>query len=210
MFGKNGSIRICDPAVYLKQSAPGQQIKLLRSACIDEDKVPAYLIRDLNGCAVNAAACLVAFSAHGGSVPPGEDGRSFGPALALCKKIAADGFSKMRDGTRDYYTKIGREAPFVRRCLGAASSGYSARSSLLVKRRAVSEILAGRPVLLNIAFSGQYTDHTVTAYGFEEYAVGDNGRKVLFFKIRDGYSKEPRYLEYKGILGISITYLKQK
>ena len=201
---------ISDPVGYINNTRPGQPVKLLRSACIDESRVPAYMIRDLNSCAVNAAACLVTFSADSKGVSSGEDGRSFGPALALCKKIAADGFSRIRGGTRDYYTRIGREAPFVRRCLQSAGAGYSARSSLFVKRRAVSEILEGRPVLLNIAFSGQYTDHTVTAYGFEEYAVGDRSKRIMFFKVRDGYSKETRYLEYKGIIGISITYLKQK
>ena len=65
-------------------------------------------------------------------------------------------------------------------------------------------------MLLNIGFSGQYRDHTVTAYGLEEYVVGPLGKRSLFFKVRDGYSKEDRYLLYRGILGISVTYLKPK
>ena len=200
MNSRDHTAVIRDPAGYLAASRHGQTVGKLRSSCIDGRRVPAYVISDLNGCAVNAAACLVSFAS--------EKYRSFGQALELCKSIALDGYSHYKDGAVDFYTKLGKEAPFVRKCLQTASAQFTARSSLFAKRRAVKEILAGRPVLLNIAFSGQYRDHTVTAYGFEEYAVGPRGRKVLFFKVRDGYSTEDRYLEYKNILGISVTYLK--
>ena len=200
MFRKNYPLVIDDPAGYLKVSGPGSVYRKIRSAYIDENRVPAYVIEEFNGCAVNAAACLLAYAS-------GRDG-SFSGSLDLCKKIAQDGYSRLSNGVRDYYTKLGKEAPFVRKCLKAGSFDFRAASSLLVKKRAVKEILAGRPVLFNIAFSRQYRDHTVTAYGFEEYAVGSDGKKVLFFRIRDGYTKEDRYLEYKHIFGISITYLK--
>ena len=189
-----------DPLRYLQNTRPGQSIGLIRSACIDGSKVPAYIIRELNGCGVNGAACLAAF-ASGGSL-------SFHASLKRCLGIAEGGFTRRRNGVTDYYTRLGREAPFVRRCLKTVSACHTARSSLFVKRRAVKEILAGRPVLLNIALSSQYKDHTVTAYGFEEYSVGPRAEKLLFFKVRDGYSEDDRYLLYKGILGISITYLK--
>ena len=200
MKKNNYPVEISDPAGYLAASRPGEKIVKLRSACIDGRRVPAYVINDLNSCGVNAAACLLSFAS-------GKDG-AFVPSLTLCKKVADDGYTRIRNGAVDYYTKLGREAPFIRKCLKAASLGYAARSSLFVKHRAVNEILAGRPALLNIGISKQYRDHTVTAYGFEEYAVGENGGKVLFFKIRDGYTKKDRYLEYKGIIGISVTYLK--
>ena len=200
LFGKKYPLVIDDPGWYLKTSRPDLNYKKLRSVSIDERKVPAYIIEEYNGCAVNAAACLVAFASGKNS--------AFASSLDICKKVAQDGFSRIRDGVRDYYTKLGKEAPFIRKCLRAASSGCRAASSLFVKKRAINEILAGRPVLLNIGLSRQYTDHTVTAYGFEEYAAGNSRRKALFFKIRDGYTKEERYLEYKAILGISITYLK--
>ena len=202
MNSRDHTAVIRDPAGYLAATRPGQTVKKLRSSCIDARSVPAYVINDLNGCAVNAAACLVSFAS--------ERQRSFGQALELCKSIALNGYSQKRDGAVDFYTKLGKEAPFIRKCLQAASVPFTAKSSLFAKRRAVNEILAGRPVLLNIAFSRQYRDHTVTAYGFEEYSVGPRGRKVLFFKVRDGYSTEDRYLEYKGILGISVTYLKHQ
>ena len=202
MNAKNRTIVISDPAGYLKKTRPGHGIKKTRSVCINEALVPSYIIEERNSCTVNAAACLLVFASG--------KRHSFGSALELCRSIALRGYSRIRHGATDYYTRIGREAPYIRRCLKAASAGYSANSSLFVKRLAIKEILSGRPVLLNIAFSGQYRDHTVTAYGFEEYAAGPRGRKVMFFKVRDGYSKEPRYLEYKGIFGISITYLKER
>ncbi|MBR5731000.1 MAG: hypothetical protein IKX89_03510 [Firmicutes bacterium] len=200
MRNSDKTIVISDPSGYLAASRPGQPVKLLRSVSIDESRVPAYVIKELNGCGVNGAACLVAFASGAGG--------SFAASLDICKRIARDGYTRKRGGRTDYYTRLGKEAPFVRRCLKEGACGYGARSSLFVKRRAVSEILAGRPVLLNIGLSGQYRDHTVTAYGFEEYDAG--GRKILFFKIRDGYTKEDRYLMFRGILGISITYLKTK
>ena len=191
-----------DPVLYLKDTRPGQSIKRIRSVCIEDSKVPAYIIQELNGCGVNGTACLLAFAS-------GKEG-SFDSSLKRCLAVACRGFTRTVNGTVDYYTRLGKEAPFVRTCLNAASAVFSARSSLFAKRRAVREILAGRPVLLNIGISGQYRDHTVTAYGLEEYAVGPSGKKFLFFKIRDGYSKDERYLLYRGILGISVTYLKPK
>ncbi|MBQ2311546.1 MAG: hypothetical protein II185_03220 [Firmicutes bacterium] len=193
---------IKDPVLYLKDTRPGQSIKRIRSVCIDGSRVPAYVIQELNGCGVCGAACLAAFASGGTS--------SFDTSLEHCLDVAKNGFTRTVNGTTDYYTRLGKEAPFVRKCLNAVSSGLTARSSLFAKRRAVKEILSGRPVLLNIGFSGQYRDHTVTAYGLEEYVVGPLGKRSLFFKVRDGYSKEDRYLLYRGILGISVTYLKPK
>lgn len=199
---KDRTTVIEDPAAYLNSTVPGQTIKKLRSVCMDDSKVPAYVIQELNGCGVNGAACLVAFACGNGA--------SFDDALKHCLTVARAGYTRIRAGITDYYTSLGKEAPYVRKCLRTASAGYTARSSLFAKRRAVREILEGRPVLLNIGISGQYRDHTVTAYGLEEYAVGPSGKKHLFFKVRDGYSKEDRYLLYRGILGISATYLKPK
>ena len=167
---------------------------------MDGSRVPAYIIQELNGCGVCGAACLLAFASGGA--------HSFDASLDRCLAVAKKGFTRTVNGTTDYYTRLGKEAPFIRKCLKTAAAGLSARSSLFAKRRAVREILAGRPVLLNIGLSGQYRDHTVTAYGLEEYAVGPSGKKFLFFKVRDGYSTEDRYLLYRGILGISVTYLK--
>lgn len=202
MNSKTSRTVIGDPAAYLAATYPGKPVKLLRSVCIDGRRTPAYVISELNGCGVNAAACLVSFAS-------GKE-RVFGQSLDICKSIALNGYSRKRDGAVDFYTKLGKEAPYIRKCLQAASVPFTARSSLFAKGRAVKEILAGRPVLLNIGISKQYRDHTVTAYGFEEYTVGPRGRKILFFKVRDGYSTEDRYLEYKGILGISVTYLKHQ
>ena len=183
---------------YLKTAYQGRSFELTRLFCIDDSSVPAYIIEEYNGCAVNAAACLIAASGQA---------ESFKTALRSCLDVAKHGYSKVKNGERNYYIKLGTEAPFIRKCLRSFSSSLKARSSLFVKNRAIKEIMQGRPVLLNIGLSRQYLDHTVTAYGFEEY-VSDRGRKVLFFRIRDGYTMQTRYLEYKKILGISITYLK--
>ena len=192
------TLEIWDTKEYLKTAYPGRSFELRRSFGIDDGSVPAYIIEEYNGCAVNAAACLIAAT---------RQAESFSTALGSCLDVAEHGYSKVRNGERNYYIKLGTEAPFIRKCLRSVASGLRARSSIFVKNRAIKEIMQGRPVLLNIGLSRQYLDHTVTAYGFEEY-VSDCGKKALFFRIRDGYTTQIRYLEFKKILGISITYLK--
>ena len=194
-------IYIDDPLKFLQESCPEDSFELLRSCSIDDAKVPPYFIEEYNGCCVNAAACLIS------SVTA--DGADFNKILASCKKTAENGYSRLKNGAVDYYTRLGSEAPFLRRCLSMFTAGFSARSSLFVKCRALKEIEAQRPILLNIAFSRQYIDHTVTAYGYEEYRSAKTGRRRLFFKIRDGYCMGVRYLEYRKIYGISATFLKQ-
>jgi len=197
MTEKKKTLTIGDPAAYLSAAHPGSEIKKLRSACVGESLVPAYIISDTNGCVVNAAACLLVFASGGRN--------DFDTYLELCKRTAVSGFSRIRNGEIDYYTRLSKESLFLRQCFKAASSPYGAANSLFAKKKAVDEILTGRPVLLNIAFSKQYRDHTVTAFGFDEYSVGDPGRKRLFFRVRDGYSEEDRWLEYRGIIGVFAT-----
>ncbi|MDR0812600.1 MAG: C39 family peptidase [Oscillospiraceae bacterium] len=59
----------------------------------------------------------------------------------------------------------------------------------------VSEIDAGRPVLLNITF-GDYSDHTVTVIGYEIYTDNTGALKHSFLKVWDGWSSETRYIDY--------------
>ena len=61
--------------------------------------------------------------------------------------------------------------------------------------------------MLSIGLSRQYLDHSVTAVGWKLYKCRENGRRLLFFKVLDGYSSAPRYLIYKGIFGIFATKL---
>ena len=67
----------------------------------------------------------------------------------------------------------------------------------LVKR----EIDAGRPLLLNIS-SGYYGNHTVTIVGYHEYTKGEGKNKKRFLKVYDGWSKQPRYIDYEQLVAI--------
>ena len=194
----NASMKyISDPKEYLKEHFAGKNYVKTRERSLPESAVPAYVIRERNGCVVNAAASLITCA----SMP--ENSRS--GALKACRGTAERLYKKTRKN--DYYVPLGRTSVFVNACAEELGSSGKAKSSPFAKRTAVREINSGRPVLLNIAYSPQYRDHTVTAYGWEEYAPDNGrGRRLLFFRIRDGYTKEPRYLAYRRILGIFATY----
>ena len=194
----NASMKyISDPIEYLKEHFPGKNYFKTGECSLPESAVTAYVIRERNGCVVNAAASLITYASE-------PENSRFG-ALKACRGIAERLYKKARKN--DYYVPLGRTSAFVNECARKLESKGKARSSPFAKRTAVREINCGRPVLLNIAFSPQYRDHTITAYGWEEYAPENGrGRKLLFFKIRDGYTKEPRYLVYRRIFGIFATY----
>ena len=135
--------------------------------------------------------------------------------LENCKTVAMKAFAKGRKGRTggshrgsrfNFYIPVGKTSAFLTACAKSAGSQRTAKSSPFAKRTAIAEIRNRRPVFLNIAFSGQYRDHTIVAYGFEEYREkGRKGRKLLFFKVRDGYSLDTRWLVYRRIFGIFAT-----
>lgn len=57
------------------------------------------------------------------------------------------------------------------------------------------EILAGRPVILNIA-RGVYRNHTVTVIGYCIYKV--NGKEYPVLKVADGWNKGMHYIDYNA------------
>ena len=71
------------------------------------------------------------------------------------------------------------------------------------------EISNDRPILLNIAYSEQYKDHTVTAYAWTQFDVEGEDMTFRFFKVRDGYtSSEDRYVNFETVIGSYITRVR--
>ena len=191
---------ISDPSDFLQKFLPDLSFRKTAECSIDDSRVPAYEIMEYNGCAVNASAAMISF-ASGNEL-------SFKESLAGCLGIAGRGYSRKSGNEINYYIKLGQTARFLNDSAKLFGINKRARSSLRVFRTAVNEIASGRAVFLNIGLSRQYFDHTIVAYGFEEYVAKENGRRYVFFKVRDGYSKEIRYFLYSGILGIYITYFR--
>ena len=191
---------ISDVSEYLNRKYPALHFVKRASYIIDDEKVPAYVIKEYNGCALNAAACMIASKL--GS--PAE----FDSILDECREIAKKRYSRQVKGATNFYVRLGSTAHLLNDCAAVFGIKEKGRSRLRTRRRTVSEILNGRPVMLNIGISSQYYDHTIVAYGFEEYVARENGMRLLFFKVRDGYSTEPRYLRYRWIFGIFVTTLR--
>lgn len=214
------SLYISDPEEYLKQYYPGKEFLKTGEFSLPDAEIPAYIISEKNGCVANAAACLLNYHLKPAEGPSG--------LLKCCRGTALMSFAKGRPVRRseasaafedaaaqssfpgaDYYIPLGRTAGFLSSCAAAAGSARRAKSSLFARRVAKEEIGQRRPVLLSIAFSAQYRDHTIVAYGWREFAPKNGkGRRMLFFKVRDGYSSEPRWLVYRRIFGIFVTTLK--
>ncbi|MBQ9891053.1 MAG: hypothetical protein IJM39_06550 [Firmicutes bacterium] len=184
-----------DPEEYLKKRFPGKEYIKTDERSIPDDKVPPYIIMERNGCVVNAAASMLQYSL--------KPHISRSEALNTCRGIAERLNIKTRKN--GYYVPLGRTSQFLGCCAKELGSCGRAKSSLFAKSTAIREINAGRPVFINIAVSRQYYDHTVIAYGWEIYRPSGRGRKILFFKIRDGYSKAPRYLICRRIFGVFTT-----
>ncbi len=185
-----------DPEEYLKKRFPGKEFIKTEECSIPDDKVPPYIIMERNGCVVNAAACMLQYSM--------KPHISRSDALKACRGIAER--LKIKTCKNGYYVPLGRTSRFLGLCAKELGTRGRAKSSLFAKSAAVREINAGRPVFINIAVSRQYYDHTVIAYGWEVYRHSDgDGRKILFFKIRDGYSNATRYLIYRRIFGVFAT-----
>ena len=184
------------PEEYLNRHYPDKRFIKVEGRSIGDENIPPYIIRENNGCVINAAACILAYALKA-------QNRRL-DTLKPCRSIAERLFRKAR--RNDYYVPLGRTSHFLNSCAKFLGISGSAKSSIFARRNAVFEINSGRPVFLNIAYSRQYKDHTVIAYGWERYRIkGRGSRSILFFKIRDGYSKDTRYLVWKNVFGVFST-----
>ena len=55
---------------------------------------------------------------------------------------------------------------------------------------------------MNVAYSLEYEDHTVTAYGYDWYYITLTNSNMRFYKVRDGYTtNESRYISVDYVTG---------
>lgn len=135
---------------------------------------------------------------------------SYSDIVDACKTIARlNGYASQDEesGEWNYYIALGSMAPYVQLCINAFSLSKTASSSLLSWSTGTSEISNDRPVLLNIWYSEQYDDHTVTAYAWTRFSVLSGGLTeiIRFFKVKDGYAAGSRYVNYETVTGSYIT-----
>lgn len=192
--------KIENPSEYLTQLFPDCAITF-KDGCqkIDDEAVEPYIVRDYNACGEHATAAILKYYLG--------DAYSFSDILDRCKIIAREnGYARCKNGVWNYYIPVGKLAPFVQKCIDFYGVGKKARSSLFTWRTGKKELAAGRPIMLNIAYTidGSYKDHTVLAYAYSSLRVG-NLKSRRFFKIKDGYSKNPRFACHNAIIGCYIT-----
>lgn len=192
--------KIENASEYLAQLYPGcTVISKGGSQKIDDKSLEPYIIRDYNACGEHATAAILKYYLG--------DAYSFSDILDRCKTIAREnGYARCKNGVWNYYIPVGRLAPFVQKCIDFYGLDKKARSSLFTWRTGKKELAAGRPIMLNIAYTldGTYKDHTVLAYGWSRLQVR-KFRHRKFFKIIDGYSNKPRFACHNAIIGCYIT-----
>ena len=190
---------ITDPEAYLKGRWPELDHKFLSGHTVS-GHVRNYEIdpADGNACVSYAAAAVTEYYTG-----------DFSKALELCRNTAGRKYGLGKNGANRLYIPLGCAAPFIRKCLESLGLGMTARSTLLAVRAAKSEIDHDRPALLNIAYSPQYRDHTVVAYGWAAFRSSGGrgtGKVRLFFRVRDGYTgTEDRWVCSSEIAGLFTT-----
>ncbi len=190
---------ISDPLVYLAELYPNCVYKNNGYYNMGDSSIYGYIINETNGCGVYGTAAIIEHYLRGVY--------SYSTIVTRCKTIARNnGYATYSSELGwDYYIDLGDLAPYVRDCLNYYGMNKTASSSLLSWSTGTSEISNNRPILLNIAFSGQYEDHTVTAYAWTTFYIYDLNYESKYFKIKDGHAAENRYVCYNTVTGSYIT-----
>lgn len=190
---------ISDPLVYLAELYPNCVYTNNGYYNMGDSSIYGYIIEGYNACGEYGTAAIIEHYLRGVY--------SYSTIASRCKTIARDnGYATYYSDTGwDYYIDIGDLAPFVRACLNYYGMNKTASSSLFSWSTGTSEISNNRPILLNIATSGQYEDHTVTAYAWTTFYIYDLNYESKYFKVKDGYASESRYVCYNTIAGSYIT-----
>lgn len=90
-------------------------------------------------------------------------------------------------------------------CLDYYEYYATANSNLFAYVVARNEISNNRPVLLNIGFSEQCDDHTVTAFAWTNFTISGYSDSETFFKVKDGYTPANRYICWSTVVGAFTT-----
>lgn len=71
----------------------------------------------------------------------------------------------------------------------------------------IKNIDSGRPFILGITSGSQYSDHCVTCYAYTSFKNSTLGT-FKFFKVRDGYVTDGRYVLENSLSFNFITWLE--
>lgn len=197
---RHTDVGIIDPIEYLESLYPDATITNAGYYNIGDNSIFGYDISEQNACSVYGVAAILHYYL--------KPAYTFSEILTSCERIARDeGYATFNSTTRvwDYYIDVGYLAPFARKCAAEYSLNKTISSSLLSWSTGTSEISNGRPILLNIWLSGQYHDHTVTAFAWTRFLVSGVGTYLEFFKVKDGYVAGNRYVCYQTVTGSYIT-----
>lgn len=206
MLKKNGLLNvsarsyISDPLKYLKSKYPNGTFTNKDYYNIGDNSIPGYVIssNDVNACGVYGTAALLKYYMPN---------KTFSSVLSTCKSVAVNQKFVSYDPstkTGDYYLAVGELAYYVRACIKELGLSKNASSTMVSWSSGTEEISNNRPILLNIASSPQYSNHTVTAYAWTIFKSDSTNTNYRFFKIKDGYYAGSRYVCYDEI---SLNYI---
>ena len=195
------AIRIESIADYLSSQYQGKTFTM-DSAGLVTANVPGYLIVGDDACSLYGSAAMIRF--HLGNSYTVEE------IATQCKTVAEEnGYAEWLEetGAWNYYIDVGKLAPFINKCIKEITTlDVKASSSLFSWATGTDEIDDNRPILLNIASSEQYTNHTVMAIGWCKYVNTASGspNSIRFYAVKDGYVTGTRFVNYETI---SISYI---
>lgn len=161
--------------------------------------VPMLTMRDIpadgNHCVITAVTSLINYY------------RADGKALPVLSVDEASSIATLAARSRGYSKKRGvmpwRIAGVAQTALqraGAQSARARNRYLWTLRRTLIPELTARRPFLMNIA-RGDYARHTVLVTGYESWrADGDAGTERHLLIVHDGWSDEPRLLDYTAFM----------
>lgn len=197
--GGDVTIRIESIADYLSSQYPGKTFTM-DSAGMVTSNVPGYLLNGKGSCSLYGSAAMIRF--HLG------DSYTVEEIAVKCKTFAEEnGYATFENNAWNYYINVGSLAPFINKCIKAFTTlDVKASSSLFSWATGTDEIDNNRPILLNIASSEQYDDHTVMAFGWCKYVNTSSGspNSIRFYAVKDAYVTGTRFVNYETI---SISYI---
>ncbi len=186
---------ITNPVTYITNNYSGYTYSLTSSHTVS-GTFNGYEINDNQGCVVYGTAAILRYYLG--------NSYSYSTVVNKCKSIAvANNYAT----TSNYYISNTNTVPFVKKCINYYSLGKTASNTLLSYAR--TEINNDRPCLINIAYSNQYSDHAVSAFGYKRYKIirtsNNQSRTLTFYKVKDGFVTTTRYACDDSIVGVYVT-----
>ncbi len=133
-------------------------------------------------------------------------GTSLPPAEDLFLKVAAIGshmgiywnvgFTRLFGGTSDLLTWFFLKRSLYKAGLSGVRVGLQLPAIPALMTRALDR---GNLLYLQLRHHPLYRNHHIICYGYEQMEEQGSGRKVLYFKVADGWVSHPRYIARKDL-----------